>query len=159
MEDQLDDIETKGIDWHNVVKDFYGVLSEELKIADREIEKVELQDEVTDEICEICGKPMVIKHGRFGAFLACSGYPDCKNTKPIVTKIDVKCPLCGKDIVARKSRKGRLFYGCSGYPNCKQIYWNKPVNKKCPQCGALLVGKKTKAGDFQCSNADCGYRE
>ncbi|MDR2156187.1 MAG: type I DNA topoisomerase [Clostridiales Family XIII bacterium] len=159
MEDRLDDIETKGIDWHGVVGNFYEVLREELTIADREIEKVELQDEMTDEVCALCGKPMVIKHGRFGEFMACSGYPECKNTKPIVTKTDIKCPLCGADIVARKSRKGRVFYGCSGYPNCRQIYWNKPVNRQCPECGALLTEKKTKTGNFVCSNSDCGYKE
>ncbi|MDR1953307.1 MAG: type I DNA topoisomerase [Clostridiales Family XIII bacterium] len=159
MEDQLDDIETKGIDWHGVVGKFYGVLSEELEVADREIEKVQMEDEVTDEVCELCGKPMVIKHGRFGEFMACSGYPDCKNTKPIVKKIDVKCPACGSDLVARKSKKGRVFYGCSGYPNCKQIYWNKPIDKKCPECGSLLTEKKTKNNDFACSNSECGYKE
>jgi DNA topoisomerase-1 len=157
MEDKLDDVEVHGLDWHNVVRDFYSTLADELVIADREIEKVELVDEMTDEICELCGKPMVIKHGRFGEFLACSGYPECKNTKPIVKKIGVKCPQCGKDIVARKSKKGKIFYGCSGYPDCKQVYWNKPVDKKCPQCGSLMTEKKTKNGKYVCSNKDCGY--
>jgi DNA topoisomerase-1 len=159
MEDRLDDVEVQGTDWHNIVGDFYSILKDELDVADREIEKVEIQDEITDEICELCGKHMVIKHGRFGEFLACSGYPECKNTMPIMKKIDVKCPVCGRDIVARKSRKGRVFYGCSGYPECTQIYWNKPVNKPCPQCGALLTEKKMKAHALACSNKDCGYKE
>jgi DNA topoisomerase-1 len=157
MEDKLDDVEVHGSDWHNVVSGFYSILADELVIADREIEKVEFADEVTDEVCELCGKPMVIKHGRFGEFLACSGYPDCKNTKPIVKKVGVKCPQCGKDIVSRKSKKGRIFYGCSGYPDCKQVFWNKPVDKKCPQCGSLMTEKKTKNGNYVCSNAECGY--
>ena len=159
MEDRLDDIEARGINWHEVVGDFYAILRDELVVADREIEKVEIQDEVTDEICELCGKHLVVKHGRFGEFLACSGYPECKNTKPIVKKIDVPCPKCGKDIVARKSRKGRVFYGCSGYPDCDQSYWNKPVNKPCPQCGQLLTEKKTKEATLACSNRECGYKE
>jgi len=159
MEDHLDGIETEGADWRQVVGGFYGTLEKELAVADKEIEKVEIQDEVTDEICELCGKNMVIKHGRFGEFLACSGYPDCKNTKPIVKKTGVMCPLCGKEIVARKSRKGKVFYGCSGYPDCKQSYWYKPVNKKCPECGSLLVEKKSKDATLACPNKDCHYKE
>ena len=159
MEDRLDDIEVKGIDWHEVVRDFYAILEKELAIADKEIEKIEQVDEVTDEICELCGKHFVIKHGRFGEFMACSGYPDCKNTKPIVQKIDVKCPSCGKDIIARKSRKGRIFYGCSGYPNCKQVYWNKPIDEKCPECGALMIEKGGKKAQIVCSDSKCGYKK
>ena len=102
---------------------------------------------------------MAVKYGRFGPFAACTGYPECKNTKPIVKTIDVKCPVCGKDIVARKSKKGRVFYGCSGYPECTQSFWNKPVNKKCPECGSLLVEKKTKDSQYACSNSECSYKE
>lgn len=159
MEDKLDDIEIKNTEWKAVVGDFYKILEEELKVADEAIEKVTIEDELTDELCESCGKPMAIKHGRFGEFLACSGYPECKNTKPIVSKIDVKCPDCGKDIIARKSKKGRVFYGCSGYPDCNKIYWNKPVDKKCPNCSALLMEKKTKTSSYMCSNPECGYKE
>ncbi len=159
LEDELDDIEVDGKEWRKIVSDFYSILSKELEIADKEIEQVQLEDEVTDEICEKCGKPMVIKHGRFGEFLACSGYPDCKNTKPIVTKIDVKCPSCGGDIIARKSKRGRVFYGCSNYPECKQAYWDKPVDKKCPECGSLMVEKKSKEHKYQCSNSECGFKE
>ncbi|MDR1291800.1 MAG: type I DNA topoisomerase [Clostridiales Family XIII bacterium] len=159
MEDRLDDIEVKGAEWHAIVADFYGILSEELEVADKEIEKVEIEDEPTDEICGLCGRPMVIKHGRFGEFIACTGYPDCKNTKPIVKSTGVACPKCGKDIVARKSRKGKVFYGCSGYPDCKQVYWYKPTDKKCPECGALLVERNAKANKYACSNPECKYKE
>jgi DNA topoisomerase-1 len=159
MEDRLDDIEVKGAEWHGIIADFYKILSKEIEVADREIEKVEIQDEPTDEVCELCGKPMVIKVGRFGEFMACSGYPDCKNTKPIVKSTGVACPQCGKDIVARKSRKGKTFYGCSGYPDCKQVYWYRPTAKKCPECGALLVERKTKAHKYACSDPACKYKE
>ena len=159
MEDRLDDIEVKNAEWRAIVGDFYKILEEELVVADEAIEKVIIEDELTDEICEVCGKQMAIKHGRFGEFLACSGYPECKNTKPIVSKIDVKCPDCGKDIIARKSKKGRVFYGCSGYPECNKLYWNKPVDKKCPNCSSLLMEKKTKTTSYMCSNPECGYKE
>ena len=159
LEDKLDDIEIKNIEWKTVVSDFYKTLEQELKVAEETIEKVTIEDELTDELCENCGKQMVIKHGRFGEFLACSGYPDCKNTKPIINKIDVKCPDCGKDIVTRKSKKGRVFYGCSGFPECNKLYWNKPVNRKCPECSSLLMEKKSKTSNFICSNPECGYKE
>ncbi len=159
MEDNLDDIEAKGVRWKSVIEDFYNTLEKELEVADKEIEKVEFEVELTGETCEKCGRPMAVKHGRFGAFAACTGYPECKNTKPLVQKIDVKCPKCGRDIVARRSKKGRLFYGCSGYPECTQSYWNKPVNKKCPKCGSLLVEKKTKNSQYACSDSECDYKE
>ena len=158
MEENLDDIEVKGTEWKQVIRDFYGTLKEELDVADSEIQKVDLEVELTGENCEKCGRPMAVKHGRFGAFAACTGYPECKNTKPLVQTIDVKCPECGKDIVARKSRKGRVFYGCSGYPECTQSFWNKPVNRKCPECGHLLVEKKTKNSKYACSNNECDYK-
>ncbi|MDR0874741.1 MAG: type I DNA topoisomerase [Clostridiales Family XIII bacterium] len=160
MEDKLDDIEAEGKDWQAVVADFYAVLKDELEVADAEIEKIVIEDEPTDEICELCGKPMVIKQGRFGRFIACSGYPECKNTKPIIVKVEgVACPLCGKDILVRKSRKGKVFYGCSGYPDCKQVFWDRPVDKKCPKCGALMTERKTKQTTLVCSNRECGYKE
>lgn len=159
MEENLDDIEVKGTEWKQVIRDFYGTLKEELDVADSEIQKVDLEVELTGETCEKCGRPMAVKHGRFGAFAACTGYPECKNTKPLVQTIDVKCPQCGKDIVARKSRKGRVFYGCSGYPECTQSFWNKPINRKCPKCGHLLVEKKTKDSKYACSNNECDYKE
>lgn len=159
MEDNLDDIEIKGVNWKGVVGDFYGTLKEELDVADREIEKVKFEVELTGETCELCGKPMAVKHGRFGSFAACTGYPDCRNTKPLVQTIDVKCPECGKDMVVRRSKKGRVFYGCSGYPDCNKSYWNKPINRKCPKCGELLVEKKGKETNYACGNSECDYKE
>ena len=159
MEDKLDDVEVKDLNWKSVVSSFYDILKEELEYADKSIEKVQIEDELTDEVCEVCGKQMAIKHGRFGDFLACSGYPECKTTKPIVKKTDVNCPVCGKDIVARKSKKGKVFYGCSRYPDCNQLYWYKPVNKKCPKCGEILLEKKTKSTKLACSNSECDYKE
>jgi len=159
MEDKLDDIEFKEACWKDVVSEFYGILEKELVVAEESIEKIKIEDELTDEKCELCGRFMAVKHGRFGEFLACSGYPECKNTKAIVSKIDVKCPKCGKDIIARKGKTGKVFYGCSGYPECNQVYWNRPVNKACPECGSLLVQKKTKTSEYACSNPNCGYKE
>ncbi len=159
MEEKLDDVETKGIRWKSIIEDFYVGFAEELERAQKEIDRMEQEVIITDEICEKCGKPMAIKHGRFGEFLACTGYPECDNTRTIVTKVGVKCPLCGKDIIEKRSRKGRVFYGCSGYPDCKNVYWNKPVDKKCPECGSLLVMKKTKGHELACSNKECGYKE
>ena len=153
MEDKLDEVEVKDVDWKDIIRDYYGTLEKELEVADKEIEKVEFKEEPTGELCEKCGKPMVIKHGRFGEFAACTGYPECKNTKPIVKSINVKCPKCGKDIVARRSKTGRVFYGCSGYPDCQQSYWNKPIDRKCPKCGSLLVEKNTKKIKYACSNS------
>ena len=159
MEDDLDDIEIKGVNWKEVVGSFYGTLKEELEIADKEIEKVEFEAELTGETCELCGKPMAVKYGRFGSFAACTGYPECKNTKPLVQSTGVKCPKCGKEIVVRRSKKGRVFYGCSGYPACDQSYWNKPINKECPKCGQLLVEKKGKDSKYACSNNECDHIE
>ena len=157
MEDQLDEVELGKRQWKNVIRDFYGPFEKELEAADKAIEKVTIEDQPTGETCELCGRPMVLKTGRFGDFIACSGYPECKNTKPVVKKIDVKCPKCGRDIVVRKSRRGKIFYGCSGYPECDQSYWYKPVNEKCPKCGSLLVEKKGKKGGLSCSNPECDY--
>lgn len=159
MENRLDDVEVGSQKWKDLISEFYGPFKKELDIADRAIEKIVVEDVPTGELCELCGKPMVIKAGRFGDFIACSGYPECKNTKPIIKTIGVKCPNCGKDIVARKSKRGRLFYGCSGYPECKTVFWNKPTDKRCPECNSILLEKKTKNKNFVCSNEKCGYTE
>ena len=159
MENRLDDVEVGSQKWKNLISEFYGPFKKELDVADSAIEKIVVEDVPTGELCELCGKPMVIKAGRFGDFIACSGYPECKNTKPIIKTIGVKCPNCGKDIVARKSKRGRLFYGCSGYPECKTVFWNKPTNKRCPECNSILLEKKTKNKNFVCSNEKCGYTE
>ena len=159
MEDKLDDVEIKSLDWKEIVRDFYATLKVELEIADKAIEKVEVEDQLTDELCEICGKPMAIKSGRFGEFLACSGYPDCKNTKPIVKKTGVACPDCGGDIVAKRGRSGKIFYGCSNYPTCNKAFWYKPTDKMCPECGELLLERNVRNTKFVCSNDKCGYKE
>ena len=160
MEDKLDDVEIKDVQWKQIIRDFYKDFEKELGYADENIEKIEVEDEMTDEICEKCGRNMVKKRGRFGEFLACSGYPECKNTRPIVKQTGVSCPVCGKAIVERKGKRGKTFYGCSGYPDCTQIYWYKPVNKKCPKCGELLVERKTKTKEYlECSNKECDHRE
>lgn len=159
MEDKLDGVEVRDTNWKDIIAEFYGTLEQELKVADEQIKKVEFEVELTGETCEKCGKPMAVKHGRFGPFAACTGYPECKNTKPLTQSTNVKCPKCGKDIVARKSKTGRVFYGCSGYPDCQQSYWNKPIDRACPKCGSLLVEKKTKTSKYACSNSECDYKE
>ncbi len=160
MENKLDEVGVTIMDWKQILRDFYGSFEQELKIADENIEKIEEKEEITDIKCELCGKYMVKKHGKFGEFLACSGYPECKNTKPIVKPIGVLCPKCGKELLEKRSRKGKIFYGCSGYPECDQSYWDKPINKKCPKCGELLTEKKTKKFEgLVCLNKECDYKE
>ncbi len=159
MEDRLDEVEIRDANWREIISDFYSTLKTELEIADEKIEKVQFEEELLDEPCQLCGKPMAVKHGRFGTFAACTGYPECKNTKPILKTTGVKCPSCGKDLVLRRGKTGRVFYGCSGFPDCKQSYWDKPIDRKCPQCGSLLVEKKTKTSKVACSNKECGYKE
>lgn len=160
MEDQLDDVELKGTDWHEIISAFYDGFEKDLKIADEFIEKVVIEDEPTGEMCPECGKPLLKKHGRFGEFIACSGYPECKITMPVFKKLGVECPKCGKDLVERRSRKGKIFYGCSGYPDCDQVFWDRPVNKKCPDCGSLMTEKKTKSSHvIKCTDTECGYSE
>lgn len=159
MESQLDSVALAERDWHDLIAMFYRGFEKDLKIADERIEKVEIRDEPTGEDCPECGRPLVLKHGRFGEFIACSGYPECRFTKAVVKKIGVKCPQCGRDLVVRKSKKGKIFYGCSGYPECTQVYWNKPTNRKCPVCGSMLLEKATKKYDAVCSSEACGYKE
>lgn len=159
MEDKLDDVESKGIEWKKIISDFYGPFDKELKKADEVLEKVKVADRDAGETCPLCGRPMVIKTGRFGDFIACSGYPECKNTKPIVKSTGVKCPECGKEIVERRSKRGKIFYGCSGFPNCKVSFWYRPVNKTCPKCGSLLLERKGKGTSLACSNEECDYKE
>lgn len=159
MEDKLDLVEIQDDDWKQILRDFYGGFRKELSVAESEMEKVRFEDEPTGELCELCGRPMVRKSGRFGDFIACSGYPECRNTKRIVKTVGVKCPKCGKDIIVRRSKKGKIFYGCSGYPECDQVYWYRPVDKKCPKCGSLLVERKSKEAKYACSNPGCDYKE
>lgn len=160
MEEKLDEVGVEIKDWKTILRDFYKDFEKELAVADREIEKVEEEVQLTDIKCEICGKPMAKKMGRFGEFLACSGYPECMNTKPIVKEIGVKCPKCGNEIIQKKSRRGKVFYGCSGYPDCDQSYWDKPTRESCPECGSMLVEKNTKRfSGVVCSNQECDYKK
>ncbi len=159
MEDKLDDVEMDKVFWKEVIRPFYSTLREDLAIADKAMPKIEEVEEETGELCEKCGSPMILKRGRFGEFSACKSYPACKNAKPILKKIGVPCPQCGKDIVARKSKRGKLFYGCSGYPDCDQVFWDKPTEKQCPSCQERLVEKKTKTSKLVCSSKECGYKE
>ncbi len=158
LEEKLDLIEDGKLEWAEVIDSFYKPFYNTLKHAEEEIQKIEIEEE-TDEICEECGKNMIIKYGRFGKFLACSGYPECEHTRPIVNKIGVQCPNCGGDIVQRRSKKGRLFYGCGNFPNCNFVSWNKPINEKCPECASLLQQrvKKDKVV-IQCPNKECKYK-
>jgi len=157
LEAEFDKIESNEMPWRKVVGDFYEPFSKTLKEADDAIEKVDLTEE-TDEICEKCGSPMVIKHGRFGRFLACSNYPECSNTKSIVMKTGIQCPDCGGDIVERRTKRGRVFYGCLNYPKCDFSTWDKPVKDKCPKCDSMLVEKKSgKKTKIKCTNENCDY--
>ncbi|MEG2416815.1 MAG: type I DNA topoisomerase, partial [Peptostreptococcaceae bacterium] len=160
MENKLDDIEEGKIQWKEVVSDVYEPLKEAIKIATESIEKINM-DQETDEICENCGENMVIKHGRFGKFMACKNYPECKTTRPIVNKIGVKCPKCSEgDIILRKSKKGKAFYGCSNYPNCDFVAWNKPTGDNCEKCGSYMMEKITKSETkVICSNKECSKEE
>lgn len=160
MESQLDQIEEGNAEWKNVVEEFYSPLAEAIRVAIEKIEKVNM-DEETDEICELCGSNMVIKYGRFGKFMACKNYPECKNTKPIVSKIGVKCPKCKEgDIIMRKSKKKKVFYGCSNYPDCDFVAWNKPVEEPCEVCGSYMYEKYSKSGTkIVCSNKECKHEK
>jgi len=154
MESLLDSIGEGKIHWKTVVENFYPDLDEAVKEAEKNLEKVEIADEVTDVVCEECGRNMVVKYGPHGKFLACPGFPDCRNTKPYLEKIGVACPKCGKDIVIRKTKKGRRYYGCEGNPDCDFMSWQKPVAKKCPQCGGYMVEKGNR---LVCADKMCGY--
>ena len=161
MERKLDDVEEGKEEWREVVGEFFGPLKVALDKAEKEVSKVVIEDKVSDVKCDKCGRMMVIKRGRYGEFLACPGYPECKNVKPIVEELDVPCPECGKKIVVKKSKRGKKFYGCSGYPDCKFVSWYEPVKEKCPECGSYMVKKYSKKdGNYiQCSNSECGYKK
>ena len=155
MELLLDKVADGTVSWKTVVSNFYPDLEEAVQTAEKELESVKIEDEVSDEVCELCGRQMVIKYGPHGKFLACPGFPECKNTKPYLEKIGVPCPKCGKEVVRKKTKKGRLYYGCEANPDCDFMSWQKPSNQKCPQCGAYMVEKGNK---LLCSNQTCGYR-
>lgn len=154
MEALLDGVEEGSVKWKTIVANFYPDLDEAVKQAEKDLEQVKIADEVSDEVCELCGRQMVIKYGPHGRFLACPGFPDCRNTKPYYEKIGVNCPKCGKDIVLKKTKKGRKYYGCIDNPNCDFMVWQKPSGQNCPKCGNPLLIKGNK---LVCANEQCGY--
>lgn len=154
MEGLLDRVEEGAVEWKSVIRNFYPDLEEAVETAEKELETVKIEDEVTDVICEDCGRNMVIKYGPHGKFLACPGFPECRNTKPYLEKVGVQCPKCGKDIVIRKTKKGRKYYGCEDNSNCDFMSWQKPSKEKCPQCGGYMVEKGNK---LLCADEKCGY--
>jgi len=159
MEENLDLIEEGKVEWINIIDDFYKGFHVQLEKAEEEMKTIEIKDEPAGIDCEKCGHPMVYKMGRYGKFIACSNFPDCRNTKPILKKIGVTCPSCKKgEVVERKSKKNRLFYGCETYPDCEFVSWDKPVARNCPKCDSYLVEKRTKKQvQVKCSN--CDYEE
>lgn len=161
MENKLDSIEEGKESWKKIVDEFFTPVKKSIDLAEKEIAKITIEDEVTDIACDKCGRMMVIKHGRFGDFLACPGYPECKNTKPLAVELDVPCPKCGGKILEKRSRKGNKFYGCSSYPECDFVSWFEPTSEKCPQCGEIMVKRYTKTkGDYlECINKECKYKK
>lgn len=156
LEDLLDKVGDGTVDWKVIVRNFYPDLEEAVEEAEKELEQVKIEDEVTDVICENCGRHMVIKYGPHGRFLACPGFPECRNTKPYLEKIGVKCPKCGGEIVEKKTKKGRRYYGCENNPQCDFMSWPRPVEKSCPRCGGYMVEKGSK---LVCADEHCGYVE
>ena len=154
MESMLDTVEHGEVEWKEVIRKFYPEIEEEVKTAQKELETITIEDEVTDVICDKCGRNMVVKYGPYGKFLACPGFPECRNTKTYLEKIGVPCPKCGKEVVLRMTKKGRRYYGCENGPDCDFMSWAKPTKEKCPECGEYLVEKGNK---FVCSGEKCGY--
>ena len=157
MEESLDHVEEGTEEWKQVLRDFYVDFAPLVEVAMEKLEKVTIQDEVTDVICEKCGRNMVLKYGRFGKFYACPGFPECRNAKPYFEAIDAKCPLCGGQIQMKKTKKGRLYYGCENNPECGFMSWDKPTDQTCPECGSMLYEKVGKKRKLICSKEDCGY--
>ncbi len=153
MEALLDGVEMGTVKWKTVIANFYPDLEEAVQNAEKDLEKVTIADEVSDEVCELCGRQMVIKYGPHGRFLACPGFPECRNTKPYFEKIGVMCPECGRDMVMKKTQKGRRYFGCIGYPDCEFMVWQKPSQQKCPKCGYIMLEKGNK---LVCANEECG---
>ena len=161
MEQDLDKVEQGQEEWVSILENFYGDFDKTLKKAKEEMQgvKIQLKEDETDYICEFCGKRMVVKVGRYGKFIACPGYPECKNIKKFVQETGVKCPKCGGNVIVRKTKKGRIFYGCSNYPNCDFVSWNEPVDEKCPHCGDILYKKKGKKPVLFCAKEGCGFEK
>lgn len=156
MESLLDGVEEGKVNWKTIIENFYPDIEEAVEKAQKELAEVKIEDEVTDVVCEQCGRNMVIKYGPHGRFLACPGFPECRNTKPYLEKVGVACPICGKDVVLRKTKKGRKYYGCEDNPECEFMSWQKPSDQKCPRCGSYMVEKGNK---LCCSNEQCGFVE
>lgn len=156
MESLLDGVAEGTVEWKEIIRNFYPDLKVAIDEAEKELEHVKIEDEVTDVICDKCGRNMVIKYGPHGKFLGCPGFPECHNTKPFLEKIGVACPKCGKDVILKKTKKGRMFYGCEGYPECDFVSWQKPSDKKCPKCGGYMIEKGSK---LVCADETCGYVE
>ena len=154
MEMLLDKVGDGSVKWKTVVENFYPDLDEAVKTAQTTLESIKIADEVTDVICDLCGRNMVIKYGPPGKFLACPGFPECKNTKPYLEKIGVPCPKCGSEVVIKKTKKGRRFYGCEKNPDCDFMSWQKPSLEKCPKCGSYMVERGNK---LVCAGEQCGY--
>ena len=161
MEQDLDKIEKGSEQWVSLLDSFYGDFDKTLKKAKTEMEgvKLHLKEDETDIVCELCGRKMVVKVGRYGKFIACPGYPECKNVKKFVQEIGVTCPKCGGNVIVRKTKKGKPFYGCSNYPQCDFVSWNEPVNEKCPSCGEILYKKKGKKPVLYCAKEGCGFEK
>lgn len=161
MENEIEDVADGNVKWKNIVRDFYVPFNETLKKAEETIGNIEIKDEVSDVVCEKCGRLMVYKQGRFGKFLACPGFPECRNTKAIVETIDAKCPKCGGEVAVRKSKKGGIFYTCQNSPECDFISWSEPTNEKCPKCGNTLMKSRAFKGKgpvtMKCFNEECDY--
>jgi DNA topoisomerase-1 len=158
MEKRLDAVEEGEEDWISVVRQYWDPFKLLVDKAEKQVSRVKVQDEPAGEDCPKCGRPMVIKNGRFGRFIACSGYPECKTTKPLLEKTGALCPKCGGEVVARRTKRGRTFYGCANYPGCDFISWEKPVpDSKCPLCGSFLVEAKGKVTSYRCSKPDCQF--
>jgi len=156
MESLLDGVAEGTVEWKEIIRNFYPDLKVAIDEAEKELEHVKIEDEVTDVICDKCGRNMVVKYGPHGKFLGCPGFPECHNTKPYLEKIGVACPKCGKDVILKKTKKGRMFYGCEGYPECDFVSWQKPSDKKCPKCGGYMIEKGSK---LVCADETCGYVE
>ena len=161
MEQDLDTVESGDVQWVELLSEFYGEFEKTLKKAKADMEgvKIQLKEDQTDIVCDKCGKLMVVKVGRFGKFIACPGYPECKNIIPYTEKVGVACPDCGSDVIIRRTKKGKIFYGCSSFPKCNFMSWNEPVNEKCPQCGSILYKKKGKKETLYCAKEGCGYEK
>ncbi len=161
MEEKLDEVEEGKTDWKQILREFYPDFVSTLSVAEKEIEKVEVKDDVSDVPCDKCGSMMVYKMGKFGRFLACPNFPECRNTMPILNYIDASCPVCGKRLLEKTSRKNRKFYGCEGYPECDFVSWDKPVNEKCPKCGHYMIEKRNNKGEtlHLCTNENCRFKK